>query len=366
MFTALETYLWWAAFVVTAWLIPCSVGAYLCYPARMRLKSVREAVSRTETALKENRDYDDDDRDEVLKALARYRQRMEARVHERFLESTYVLPLGLLALVLTVGFFVSFSRIHPLMAHSEAFNQLLAQIDPGILSGFLGGTLYALYSVVTRYRSQDIPSPLVLQLAYQVTLATAIGAFAPRPWFAFAAGFVPYGEITSWLRHTAQTWFGAAGWLGHGGGGRAESALWSQRLEALQGMAPVHRERLAEEGIVTIENLALANPLALYLATSYSMPQIIDWIDQAYLRLYVSDQAAVQLAARGILGGIELTEAAEQLDAMTSDEERRALLDSLAGAVGIDRAGMGSLLKRIQDDSQVELLSVMWSEFGTT
>jgi hypothetical protein len=31
------------------------------------------------------------------------------------------------------------------------------------------------------------------------------------------------------------------------------------------------------------------------------MAQIIDWIDQAYLRLYVSDDAAVKLAARGVL-----------------------------------------------------------------
>ncbi len=96
------------------------------------------------------------------------------------------------------------------------------------------------------------------------------------------------------------------------------------------------------------------------------MSQIIDWIDQAYLRLYVSDEAAVRLAARGILGGIELTEVAEELEAMSSEEDRRGLLESLSGAVGVDPAGVRSLLKRIQDDSQVKLLSAMWSEFGST
>ena len=331
----------------------------------MRLQSVREAVSRTEAALRQGEADSDEDRDEVLKALAQYRERMEARIRERFVKRTYILPLGFLVLVLNVGFFVGFSRIQPLVARLPALNILFTHIEPGLLSGFVGGTLYALYSVVTRYRSQDIPPPLILQLAYQIILATAIGYFAPKPWLAFAAGFVPYAELTSWLRHIAQTWLGATTGLGRGGAESAQS-LWSQGLEKLQGIAPLHRERLGEEGIVTIENLALANPLSLYLVTSYSMSQIIDWIDQAYLRLYVGDEAAVRLAARGILGGIELTEVAEELEEMTSEEDRKALLESLSGAVGTDPAGARSLLKRIQDDSQVELLSEMWSEFGST
>jgi len=359
-----DMYLWWLAFIVTAWFIPFVVVAYLCYPARMRLQSVRDAVSRTETALRQRADDSDEDRNELLKALAQYRLRMEARIRERFLKRTYILPLGFLVLVLNVGFFVGFSRIQPLVAGLPALNILFTRIEPELLSGFFGGTLYALYSVVTRYRSQDIPPPLILQLAYQIILASAIGYFAPRPWLAFAAGFVPYAELTNWLRHTAQAWLGTTAGPGRGtaDGGKT---LWSQGLESLQGIAPPHRERLGEEGILTIENLALANPLSLYLVTSYSMSQIIDWIDQAYLRLYVSDEAAVRLAARGVLGGIELTEVAEELEEMSSEEDRGARLESLASAVGTDLAGVRSLLKRIQDDSQVELLSEMWSEFGS-
>src|SRR5262249_51883272 len=204
-----------------------------------------------------------------------------------------------------------------------------------------------------------------LQLAYQIMLATAIGYFAPTSWLAFAAGFVPYAELTDWLRHTAQTWLGASA-QAEQGGTAAGRPLWSQKLETLQGVAPAHRERLGEEGILTIENLALANPLSLALVTSYSMAQIIDWIDQAYLRLYSSDEAAVKLAARGILGGIELTEVAEDLRDLTQADvapdlkalrgaEADRVLDSLASALGSDRAGVRLLLDRIEDDSQVEL-----------
>ncbi len=155
-----DLYLWWLAFIVTAWFIPFVVLAYLCYPARMRLRSVRDAVSRTQKAFGQTEDERDEDRGELLKTLLQYRQRMETRIRERFLKRTYILPLGFLALVLNVGFFVAFSRIQPLVARLPALNVLVTHIEPGVLSGFFGGTLYALYSVVTRYRSQDIPPPL--------------------------------------------------------------------------------------------------------------------------------------------------------------------------------------------------------------
>ena len=341
---------WWLAFMVAAWLIPFVVVAYLCYPAKMRLKRVRDAACRTEKALKQRVDASNRDRGEVLKALEQYRQRMEALIEERFLAKTYILPLGFLVLVLNVGFFVAFSRIQPLVPGLPTSNILITRIEPGLLSGFFGGTLYALYSVVTRYRSQDIPPPLIFQLAYQIILASAIGYFAPTPWLAFAAGFVPYSELTSWLRHTAQTGFGATAGLERGTAEKGKP-LWSQSLASLQGIAPLHRERLGEEGIVTIENLALANPLSLYLVTSYSMSQIIDWIDQAYLRLYVSGEAAVRLTARGVCGAIEVAEVAEQLEKMTSEEDRRALLDSLSGEVV--RVAYPLLLEAIHDQLDV-------------
>jgi len=389
---------WWLTFAAAALLIPFLVIAYLLHPARLRILNVREVVRRTEAALEKDRGHRERQdsgyrsknrgkHQDPKAILEPYRERVKLQMKERFWVRNYIVPLAFLVLVLAAGFFAAASRIHPLMGNLILVN-VIARADLRVFYGFLGGFLYALYSVVTRYRSQDIPPALLMQLGYQVILATAIGFFAPLPWLAFAAGFVPYAELTDWLRHTAQTWLGGSAQMGQGGTSPGRP-LWSQGLETLQGVAPAHRERLGEEGILTIENLALANPLSLALVTSYSMAQIIDWIDQAYLRLYVSDEAAVKLAARGILGGIELTEVAEDLRKLERAKvaedlgnleqaevakdlnvlKRAAadqILDSLANALGSDRTGARLLLDRIEDDSQVELLSVMWSEFGAT
>src|SRR5262249_60444072 len=96
---------WWLAFMVAAWLIPFVVVAYLCYPAKMRLKRVRDAACRTEKALKQRVDASNRDRGEVLKPLEQYRQRMEALLNERCLATTYILPLAFLHLIRNRGSF---------------------------------------------------------------------------------------------------------------------------------------------------------------------------------------------------------------------------------------------------------------------
>jgi hypothetical protein len=54
-----------------------------------------------------------------------------------------------------------------------------------------------------------------------------------------------------------------------------------------------------------VHTLALANPLTLDMITSFEMSQIIDWIDQVDLSMYVNGEAASRFASMGIRGAIE-------------------------------------------------------------
>src|SRR5262249_22956182 len=153
-----------------AGLIPFLVIAYLCHPARLRISLVREVVRRTKNAL-ENREQEQLDREreqpEHLRkdrgkgtdpkaTLEHHRERVKRQMEERFGVANYIVPLGVLVLVLAVGFFAAASRIYPLVHSLLLVNGLVARVDGRVFYGFLGGVLYALYSVVTRYRSQDI------------------------------------------------------------------------------------------------------------------------------------------------------------------------------------------------------------------
>jgi hypothetical protein len=204
----------------------------------------------------------------------------------------------------------------------------------------------------------------VLQLAYQIFLAGAVAYFAVTispdltdPAVAFASGFIPYAEIAGWLRLTAQTKLGTSS--ASTPGGSAPSGQISDSLAKLQGLAPAHRERLGEENILTIQNLALANPLSLYLVTSFEMSTIIDWIDQAYLRIYVTDDAATRLAANGIRGAIEFKQIKDY-----KPQDEAAFFDSLAQALGSNPEGARYFLDQFAGDPQIAFLERLWAEFG--
>jgi hypothetical protein len=137
------------------------------------------------------------------------------------------------------------------------------------------------------------------------------------------------------------------------------SAVPDQALDSIQGLSPEHRERLAEEGIATVQNLALGNPLILHLRTAYHMGLLIDWIDQAYLRCFVTAEVAGQLRPMGIRGAVEMA----QVDGAA---QRTEMLANVAGAIGTDAAGAENLVQQLKGDPEVQVLEFMWSMFGGT
>ncbi|HEX6010248.1 MAG TPA: hypothetical protein VFY87_00295 [Geminicoccaceae bacterium] len=86
----------------------------------------------------------------------------------------------------------------------------------------------------------------------------------------FAAGLTP---------EVALRWFG--GWVRRiFGQSRGSDEL---DLEAIEGIDAQTRVRLAEVGIYDAQGLVTANPLHLTLKTPFSLPQIMDWVGQAFL-----------------------------------------------------------------------------------
>jgi hypothetical protein len=379
--------LWWFSFIVVVGLIPGFVVSYLRFPARTRYARMEEVINHMEHAVEtllasataaQSRAAQIN---AATAVLAQSRNSMLQRFQDLYHWKNYILPLGFLTVVLGVGFFLIFSSAYPLYKLQE-LDQLLLNIPKPVFYGFAGGYFFALYSIVNRYRSSDIPPGLVLQLGYQVLFSGGVAYFAStlspdlmEASVAFAAGFLPYGELTSWLRLQAQTRLGTSGASGvpasgeAPGGGGAVSAQKQPGLESLaelQGMSAANRERLGEESILRIQNLAFANPLALYLVTSYQMSQIIDWIDQAYLRMYVNGEVAARLTSIGIRGVIELAQAKAYCASLPSENAKDQFLQSLATALGVDKPGAEYFIYQMTGDPQVAFLELMWDEFGGT
>jgi len=64
----------------------------------------------------------------------------------------------------------------------------------------------------------------------------------------------------------------------------------SMPLSTLDGLSVWHQARLEEEDIENIPNLAMADVVELMLTTKFPPHRIIDWIDQALLRIILGDQ----------------------------------------------------------------------------
>lgn len=64
----------------------------------------------------------------------------------------------------------------------------------------------------------------------------------------------------------------------------------SMPLSSLEGLSIWHQARLEEEDIENIPNLAMADIVELMLTTKFPAHRIIDWIDQALLRMILGDE----------------------------------------------------------------------------
>ena len=97
-------------------------------------------------------------------------------------------------------------------------------------------------------------------------------------------------------------------------------------LLAIEGLLPEHVQRLEEEGVFSIHDLALAPTARLFFNTPYGLPKISDWQDQALLLTRWGPERTRDLFDKvGIRGAIALRRIAHELPDQARDPLRRAL-----------------------------------------
>jgi hypothetical protein len=99
-------------------------------------------------------------------------------------------------------------------------------------------------------------------------------------------------------------------------------------VELIDGIDTEIRDRLADFHIVSVQNLATANPLMLFVETPYGVYQIMDWVAQAQLCSSVGPDAVAGLWRLGVRTLFDLERVA--LDDRCSDD---ALLMAIGSAI---------------------------------
>ncbi|MCG8606788.1 hypothetical protein MJD09_17615, partial [bacterium] len=360
----LDGFVWWLAYWVAASAQPTFVLAYLQSPAR----DLRQRASRIIGELKlQLPNYMNDAKEEEIKRKERWLGDVEAEILSHYHPHRFIFAFLFLVLVNSIGFFILFSMGLKLI-NLKVVDDMIVALPGAVGAGFMGGWFYALYSVLGRYRSADISPGLVLQLGYQMLVATAVGFFVgeigdgeAEAFVAFALAFVPYSQLVLWLRSQAERRTGIQSEFAVSSGMQEKFA--KQSIATLQGITRPQFERLFEENITTVQHLAFANPLKIYMTTSFGLNQILDWIDQAYLRIYLGEDVCNKLAPLGIRGAIEMA-VLQRRFASLGDDGAQNLRRQIGAVIGSDDESLDYLIHQLKEDPRVMFLHMLWDLFG--
>lgn len=274
----------------------------------------------------------------------------------------YSYALGLaFAAVVSVGFTVAaLARLglsfDPLPSDVQ---HLLAQVPPRALAAAAGAYLFGAYDAVRRYRTVDLYPSVLHYLWVRMLVAAFVGYVVGAPLkepadalAAFAVGVFPLGDLWAWLRTRVDI------------GARRET-VDGPSLRLIQGLENEEaRDRLADEGISSVQHLAYADPVGLLFRTNLEWNVILDLIDQAILVLYVGESID-KLRPPGLRSAVELATIDSRLDGDDKDEAALAgqVVTSTAKRLDMTEAEVRNIAFILNNDPVVEFI---WDQWGAT
>ena len=236
--------------------------------------------------------------------------------------------------------------------------------------GAAGGMVYVLLYLGQRAFRNDITSGAALWSAIVLALGPLFGAVFSYLWGeAQGSGAGTGATASTQLSVTRDALYFVAGMAPRHAASAVEEAvrrLWLVRtpsnqtqsrlqpLAQLRGVAPAIEDRLAEEGIVDIQGMAMADPLKLLRSTSFDKRQILSWIDEALLMTWLPEQwSAVQKV--GVTGAIDLMAHVQQRETQ--------LRGVLASAGHLDPAAVDAVILAgtiLKEDTQLRLVWALY------
>lgn|GEM_PF-2911116 len=309
-------------------------------------------------------------------------EQLKTELVESYSDGRFVGSFAFMAGVYAFCFFIASVKVRPI-ADWGGLQATLEALPMSALAALIGAWAFALYSVIARVSTADQSPEFLLRLSYQPVIAIAVAIFGSVIFnqdfvifIAFAVGFLPYSQIVRWIRLQAQSRIG-----GGSGGAAAMEGIGQDDLAELDGIGFDEIERLNEENIKNIQQLAYSNPVQVHFSTAYPLKTVIDWTDQAILRIYVSYEAYKKLKPTGIRGAIEMAQVRRRIrelerrikDAEAAGDTKDAaeltavkgeFLKEVALATGVSEAGVRNLAYQLSEDSQVEFVYFLYDELS--
>jgi len=218
--------------------------------------------------------------------------------------------------VLAFGWFLTLANLSISVADlsSGAVGPLELLIpEPSVLSyGFLGAYFFSLQRVLRGYLRGDLRAKTYSHVAVRVFLVVILtwiiemlfdgSANAYLLGATFMIGIVP----DTALKALQQFFRGTGGFL-RKAAKSAPDLYEREPLTKIHGIDVYDWARLIDEGVTNVEGLAHTALIALLLQTRIPTPRLMDWLDQAILRIHVDDELRTEIERFGVRKATELT-----------------------------------------------------------
>lgn len=252
---------------------------------------------------------------------------------------------------------------------------LVARLSATIIMALAGGYIWSAFQICARRRSSELSPDDLYEIDLGLLAAVPIGiafslitldANGLRTFVAFSASAFPLRDVQRLFRqYTTRKTLESSD--------AATAAARPAELHlgtTIEGLSDPTLVRLGELGISTVLDMAYCDPIKVMVQSGFSLPVIIDWIDQSLWALYAGELKTKidKLGIRCSLDACEFTDLHLRDDSgkkkTTIDGSDKEALETLAQAMGSTPVLLQDLMFRIACDPQVVLLRKLWYPHG--
>ena len=230
------------------------------------------------------------------------------------------------------------------------------------LAALSGAYLWVVNDHISRGRRLDFaPSDVlwgVLRLVIAIPMGYAFASIASPslgPFVAFALGAFPLEGLMSKMRQIADTKLGMAAPVTEAG----------DDIIRLQGVNRSIVDRLNNEDITTVTQVAYCDPLRLVMRSNLNFNFVSDCMNQALAWLYLRDDLD-KIRPLGLRGAVEIRHLMDDIDNVDPhavDDHQRAVaaFPMIAKAVNQDPATLQITFRNISADPYTAFLYTIWT-----
>jgi hypothetical protein len=298
-----------------------------------------------EIGKKLNREVNEDDAHRVFLNL----------YHSRFGRRYFIFPIILISIIIIISSSLVAEAI--IAVPEDIWPQL--GLSSAAISALAGAYMWVVSDFISRSRRMDFSPANVmwgaLRIVISVPLGLSLGSIITKEvssFVAFGLGAFPLTTIDVALR---QLWYKQL---------KLElGPTENSPLLYLDGIDKLLAERLANEDITSVVQLAYCDPIQLTMRTNLTFNAVVDLVSQALAWVYFGEKLTV-IRPLGIRGAFEVRQLINDLDASDNPLAKDAaekIVPAIATKLELKSDKISFVLRQIAYDPYTDFISSTWS-----